>query len=311
MSHHYIQQSDDVQYDPLPLGQEHAQDVLYNETSLPAPPSPDAQTLDFYTPNQDPVGLPEGNLPQGAGPPQPRFLGAALYDDGTARPRDSIASSHRSLAAYGGGGGDGNSSIYGLNYGGVTTPSQRDSFAGTYRDDPNESGFYGEQVPIGSLSQGKYLGDKRAIYAPPREKSKRKYLLLGVLGALMLIIAAVLVPLYFVVFKKHDGSTSDNNNGTTGGGGGDGGNSSSPTGTPQGTTVVTGGDGSKVTLEDGSTFTYSNAFGGSWYWDANDPFNNGAQAQSWTPGLNQTFNFGVDRIRGYVTLRIFIMMASY
>ncbi|KIY43608.1 glycoside hydrolase family 5 protein, partial [Fistulina hepatica ATCC 64428] len=51
-------------------------------------------------------------------------------------------------------------------------------------------------------------------------------------------------------------------------------------------------------LEDGSTFIYINPFGGQWYWDENDPFNNGAQAQSYTPALNETFKFGEDRIYG-------------
>lgn len=303
MSHHYVQQSDDIQYDPVPLGQEHTQDVLYDQPPSPGPPSPGTHSFEFYTPNNEPIGLPEGVLPPGAAQPQPRFLGAALYDDGNPRPRESLASSHRSLAGYGyGAEGDANSSVYALNYGGITTPTQRDSFAGTYRDDPRESGFYAEQVPIDSLSKthGNYLGDKRATYIAPRAKSRRKFVILAVLGTLILVIAAVLVPLYFFVFKKHSGTASDSNNGTTGGGGG-GGGGGSPGSSPQ-SAAITGGDGSKVTLEDGSTFTYSNSFGGYWYWDANDPFNNGAKAQSWTPALNETFNYGTDRIRGYAQL---------
>jgi len=51
-------------------------------------------------------------------------------------------------------------------------------------------------------------------------------------------------------------------------------------------------------MEDGTTFTYKNPFGGTWYWDPNDPFNNTAQAQSWTPALNEPFNYGIDHIRG-------------
>lgn len=127
-------------------------------------------------------------------------------------------------------------------------------------------------------------------------------MILAVLGALILVIAAVLVPLYFIVFKKHDGTTSDSGGGTTGSGGGGGGGGGSQPGTSPQAAAITGGDGSKVTLDDGSTFIYSNSFGGYWYWNANDPFNNGAKAQSWTPALNETFNYGTDRIRGCVPM---------
>ncbi|KAJ8089621.1 hypothetical protein PM082_014879 [Marasmius tenuissimus] len=61
---------------------------------------------------------------------------------------------------------------------------------------------------------------------------------------------------------------------------------------------VTGGDGSTVVLEDGSTFIYSNPHRGHWYHDINDPFNGKSRAQAWTPALNEPFTYGVDRIRG-------------
>jgi glucan 1,3-beta-glucosidase len=51
-------------------------------------------------------------------------------------------------------------------------------------------------------------------------------------------------------------------------------------------------------MEDGSTFVYRNSFGGYWYYDENDPFNDGARAQSWSPALNETFRYGIDPIRG-------------
>ena len=289
MSHqpHIVQPSNDIEYDPLPLGQEHHQDALYNQPPSPGPISPGSHfPASFDNPSEDPISLPEaGGLPPGAAQPQPRFLGAALYDDGTPRPRDSYASSQHT---YVGATSDANSSVYALNYGGTTTPDTRHSFAGTYRDDPQET-YYGEQVPIGSLSQshGKYLGDKRATYAPPRAKSKRRIIVWAVLGSLALLIAAVVLALYFTVWKKKGGSASDGSSPSA----------SKPSGTPQ-AAIVTGGDGSKVTTDDGTQFTYSNSFGGYWYSDENDPFNNGAKAQSWTPALNETFQYGVDRIFG-------------
>lgn len=282
--------SDNVEYDPLPLGQEQHQDTLYNQPPSPGPGSPGGQfSTSFHAPSEDQVGLPEvGGLPLGAAQPQPRFLGAALYNDGAPRIRDSYASSHNTGIGSSAQ-SEANSSVYALNFGGTTTSDARHSFVGTYRDDPQE-GYYGEQVPIGSLSQshGKYLGDKRATYAPPRAKSKRRIIVWAVLGSVALLIAAVLLALYFTVWKKKGGSGSS-------GSGAPG--ASKPSSTPQ-AAVVTGGDGSKVKTEDGSQFTYSNPFGGYWYWDENDPFNNGAKAQSWTPALNETFQYGTDRIWG-------------
>jgi len=51
-------------------------------------------------------------------------------------------------------------------------------------------------------------------------------------------------------------------------------------------------------MADGTTFTYKNSFEGYWYWDETDPLNNGARPQSWTPALNETFRYGIDKIRG-------------
>lgn len=61
---------------------------------------------------------------------------------------------------------------------------------------------------------------------------------------------------------------------------------------------TTGTQGSLLTLEDGSTMTYNNPHGGKWVWDPKNPFNNEAQAQSWTPALNANWTFGRDKIYG-------------
>ncbi|TFK51805.1 glycoside hydrolase family 5 protein [Heliocybe sulcata] len=147
--------------------------------------------------------------------------------------------------------------------------------------------------PIGSSD---YLEEKRAVYAAPRQRSRAKMILLGVLGGLAALILIVVLAVYFGVVKKNDDKTTngDSASGSKGtgssGGGGTGGSTAN--------LVVTGGDGSKVTMDDGTTFTYQNSFGGYWYWDPSDPFNNGARAQSWSPALNETFNWGIDKVRG-------------
>lgn len=95
---------------------------------------------------------------------------------------------------------------------------------------------------------------------PPDVKSKKRLLALLIFAALALaiIILAVILPVYFTVIKpknSHDSPASvpgsvhnpDNHNGSSTG--------SSPV-------LTTGGDGSTVTTDDGSTFTYTNKFGG-------------------------------------------------
>ncbi|KAJ3762991.1 glycoside hydrolase family 5 protein [Lentinula raphanica] len=148
----------------------------------------------------------------------------------------------------------------------------------------------------GATTGNRYMEEKRAMYASP--KSKRKVLLIAGAAATALLVIIIALGVYFGVVKKNQGSSTASN--VASGDSSDSGSSSSSgnSGSTQTKLAVTGGDGSKVTLEDGTTFTYSNSFGGTWYWDINDPFNNGARAQSWSPALNETFNYGVDRIRG-------------
>ncbi|KAJ6489935.1 glycoside hydrolase family 5 protein [Mycena sanguinolenta] len=126
--------------------------------------------------------------------------------------------------------------------------------------------------------------EKRASYLAPKSRGRRKRVIIS-LVALLFILGAAGAALYFFVFKKKDPSTAS-------------GGSSSGSVKSNIAVAVTGGDGSTVIADDGSNFTYANPFGGTWYWDANDPFNNGARPQSWSPALNETFNFGVDKIRG-------------
>ncbi|KAJ7228427.1 glycoside hydrolase family 5 protein [Mycena pura] len=47
---------------------------------------------------------------------------------------------------------------------------------------------------------------------------------------------------------------------------------------------------------NGTQFTYHNTFGGFWVYDPANPFNNNAQPNSWTPPLNTSWTWGVDRI---------------
>jgi glucan 1,3-beta-glucosidase len=62
--------------------------------------------------------------------------------------------------------------------------------------------------------------------------------------------------------------------------------------------------------------TYDNSFGGTWVWDPSNPFNNEAQAQNYTPALNQNWTWGVDKIYGvnlggWLNTEPFIVPALY
>jgi len=275
-----------IAYDPLPLtGDDQHSNTLYN-----APPSPDPRLSSFHTPQMIPseLGPDDSAIPLGAA--QPRFLGAALYDGpGSPAMRDSFASSQHTIpnSVYG-------SSVYALN-----DNAGQGHFEGSYRDDPRDSYYAGEHggVPMTPMVTGhRVLEEKRAAYIPPKTKSRRQIMIAAVIITILLIILAVVIPVYFFVLKssnKESSSSPSHSNSAH--------PSSSTAAVPTPSAVaVTGGDGSLITMEDGTTFTYKNQFGGTWYWDDNDPFNNGARPQSWSPALNETFQYGIDKIRGYV-----------
>jgi hypothetical protein len=53
-----------------------------------------------------------------------------------------------------------------------------------------------------------------------------------------------------------------------------------------------------ITLEDGSTFTYNNDFGGEWLADPKKPFDSGGKAQSWSPRVSEEWVWGEHVIHG-------------
>ena len=75
--------------------------------------------------------------------------------------------------------------------------------------------------------------------------------LLAIVG-LALVAAAVVVPVYFTVIKPKNNSVSSNN----------GSNSDDPPVHQPPSSKISGGDGSTITAEDGTQFTYTNPFGG-------------------------------------------------
>lgn len=229
------------------------------------------------------TSLPMQDIPPGAA--RPRFQGTAVREDGSTF-RDSFASSTFNPASV-------NSSVYALNPPGAAGGNNHSSsYLDRYRDDPN-SGYQDESPEPASDYASKvgpgYLEEKRAAYLSPRSQTKKWAMIGG--GALLLVIIGVAVAVPVILSKNKGDSSSASSSGSNG---------HNPSGSDNtgSRNVVTGGDGSTITMEDGTTFTYTNQFGGYWYFDPEDPFNNGARAQSWSPALNETFRYGVDVIRG-------------
>lgn len=161
-----------------------------------------------------------------------------------------------------------------------------------YHDNPSQTSLTGPQPP--EFIPQNIMNEKRALYANAGRSRRKRWITLGSL-ALILVVAAIAVGIFFAVAKPHGNNSKDD---TT--------SSSSPN--PQGgdssdnsgkkALVITGGNGSTITTEDGSTFTYINNFAGTWYADPQNPFANRAQAQSYTPPLNTSWQWGVDKIYG-------------
>ena len=116
---------------------------------------------------------------------------------------------------------------------------------------------------------------------------KRRIIWIGVV-ALVIVVAAVVVGVVLATRKKGSGSSGGSSNGANGGPGGTGSSSS-----------TSGKTGSRVTMEDGSTFVYTNDFGGDWVFDPKLPFAAGGQAQSWTPRVGKDdWVWGQDVVKG-------------
>lgn len=86
---------------------------------------------------------------------------------------------------------------------------------------------------------------------------------------LLLLILVVVLPVSLTVGKRKPSNNSSGNDSGPGPG------ADFPNNQPDG--AKTGGDGTTVYLDDGTQFTYTNKFGGYWYYDPADPFHNGEQ----------------------------------
>lgn len=167
-----------------------------------------------------------------------------------------------------------------------------------YHDDPRD--ISASHLPMNDMGPARPpLTEKRAMYAAPRDQSKKRLTLIIVAVVVLLLIAAAIgLPLYFAVLRpKKLAAANNNSNSNSNSNNGSNDNTSNNNEKPN-NLITWGNDGSLVEMEDGNKFTYSNKFGGYWVFDPANPTNNSARAQSFSPALDEEFKYGVDRIRG-------------
>ena len=111
------------------------------------------------------------------------------------------------------------------------------------------------------------FGTSQDVLPNPRRRPlyRRPWFWVAAIVAIVVVALAVVLPVIFVVVKpgQHhstSGSSSSGSSGSNDSGSGQSGSNGSGS-TPQGA-IKTGGDGSTVTKDDGSTFVYHNPFGG-------------------------------------------------
>ncbi|WVQ73941.1 hypothetical protein IAR50_003522 [Cryptococcus sp. DSM 104548] len=137
---------------------------------------------------------------------------------------------------------------------------------------------------------------------PGSQKKSRKWLWAALIAGLLVVIALAVGLGVGLTRSKSDGGNSNLAADTDGDS-----SASSASGTSTGSaaaasatssTATSGTYGSLITLDDGSTMTYNNTFGGTWVWDEANPFNNSAKCNSWTPALNEEWTWGKDIVFG-------------
>ena len=224
-------------------------------------------------------------------PPNPQFFSQAAFFGGpgvglggSQTPRDSVATSNPQ-SLHDNASRNGSNTALALGAGAGLGLG-----AGAAAADEGAFGSHAEYNEKGTNSYPSGSGSGR----------RKRLLLFGGLAALVIIAAAVAIPVGIVVSNNNKKSKSSSD--TSSGNGGSSGGSNNPSGSnsPSNKNPTTGGDGSTVTTDDGSTFTYVNKFGGIWVDDPEDPFNNNAQPNSWTPPLNTSWTWGKDKVYGYV-----------
>ncbi|KAF9013054.1 glycoside hydrolase superfamily [Cyathus striatus] len=192
---------------------------------------------------------------------------------------------------------------------GPPTPGQqqwagKDDFIDMYRDQSSP-------IPINRSNENIYAapGTRTPLKMSRAPRSRRTKWLIA-LAVLIVVAVAVAVPVALTSGKhKNNAVSSSGSNGSNSTSGG------SKGGTSNGAT--NGTSGSVVTLDDGTTFTYVNDFGGDWAANPTDPFAAGGKAQSWSKRVGaEQWVWGTDVARGvnlggWLVTEPFIVPALY
>ena len=101
------------------------------------------------------------------------------------------------------------------------------------------------------------------------------------------ILVVIIIGVVIATRNKNKGDGKSDSGSQSGGNGGGAG----------GKFAASGGDGSMITMDDNTQFTYQNKFGGNWLFNAAQPFN-GGKANSWTPAINETWAWGTNEVQG-------------
>jgi len=117
----------------------------------------------------------------------------------------------------------------------------------------------------------------RTMAAQQKARRRKMFIIVAIVALIIAIAVAVIAPVVLTT-KKGSSSASGSSGSSTGSGSGSGGGSSS---------AFSGKSGSLITMEDGTTFTYTNDFGGDWSADPKDPFGVGGKPQSWGKRIGQ------------------------
>lgn len=167
----------------------------------------------------------------------------------------------------------------------------------------DQEGFQGlHKGEAGAKGPQDYRAVGLAKYGPGKDQrmsTKKKWLiLLAVAAVIGVLVVVIVVPITQILLKPGHGSHSP------------------PSGsgsTPEKNVAIWGTNGSTIDLGNNQSFTYVNNFGGRW---ASQPLNNSAQAQNYTPPLDQEFDFARNRILGvnlggWLVTEPFIVPALY
>lgn len=147
-----------------------------------------------------------------------------------------------------------------------------------------------------------------------RMSARKKWcIVLAVAAVIAICVVAVVVPITQVLLKDKSSDRQANTNGSSSNSGSGAGTGANPAPAPEKVVATWGVNGSVIDLGNGNNFTYINNFGGRW---ASQPLNNSAQAQNYTPPLDQEFDFARNRILGvnlggWLVTEPFIVPALY